>query len=193
MKIGIDIDGVVLNFERELQTYAELYNFLELERGGVKNRYAHYIKERYDWSDEERLAFFDKYCLELSKNVAFMPGAVDVLKMLQKDGHKIVVVTARGGLIPQMKETALKKFEEAGLTFDKYFWKQHEKELTAKQESLDFMIDDNLDNCEKIAGVGVKALYFRDVNMKVCENNPLVVEVNNWGEVYRIIKNASKN
>ena len=61
MKIGIDIDGVILNFERALKTYGELYNFLELGKGGVKNRKEHYLKKRYNWTDEERQVFIDKY------------------------------------------------------------------------------------------------------------------------------------
>ena len=30
MRIGIDIDGVILDFERTLKTYAELYNYLKM-------------------------------------------------------------------------------------------------------------------------------------------------------------------
>ena len=34
MKIGIDIDGVILDYERVLKTYGDLYDFIELKRGG---------------------------------------------------------------------------------------------------------------------------------------------------------------
>ena len=32
MKIGIDIDGVILDYERVLKTYGDLYDFIELKR-----------------------------------------------------------------------------------------------------------------------------------------------------------------
>ena len=35
MKIGIDIDGVILDFERTMNSYAELYDLLILGKSGV--------------------------------------------------------------------------------------------------------------------------------------------------------------
>ena len=32
MKIGIDIDGVILDYERVLKTYGDLYDFIELKK-----------------------------------------------------------------------------------------------------------------------------------------------------------------
>ena len=49
MKIGIDIDGVSLDYERVLKTYGDLYDFIEL-----KNRHEHYLRNRYNWTEEER-------------------------------------------------------------------------------------------------------------------------------------------
>ena len=39
MKIGIDIDGVILDFERTMRSYAELYDFLILKKEGVNCKY----------------------------------------------------------------------------------------------------------------------------------------------------------
>ena len=35
MKIGIDVDGVIFDFEKELKTRAELYDLLQLHGNGV--------------------------------------------------------------------------------------------------------------------------------------------------------------
>ena len=35
MQIGIDVDGVLLDFEKELRTRAELYDLLELNGKGI--------------------------------------------------------------------------------------------------------------------------------------------------------------
>ena len=192
MKIGVDIDGVILNFERELKTYGELYNFLELKKGGVVNPKKHYLRERYDWTEEERQNFISKYFVKLTKQTAFMPGAVDVLKMLQADGHKLVIISARGGLVPEMIDVALEKFESVGLVFDKCYWAQHNKLETALAEKLDFIIDDYAPTCQVMAENKIHALYFRDVNMLKIENNDYLTEVNNWGEIYRIVRTSSK-
>ena len=122
-----------------------------------------------------------------------MPGAVDVINMLQADGHELMIISARGGMVEEMKDVALKRFQEVGLEFDKYYWKQHDKLEVAKNENLDFMIDDYGVTCEKLANAGIKTLYFKDVNMKTYEENENLIEVTNWGEIYRIIKTANDN
>lgn len=38
MKIGIDIDGVILNSENLFRVKAELYDLLELNKNGVINK-----------------------------------------------------------------------------------------------------------------------------------------------------------
>ena len=34
MKIGIDVDGVILDYERVLKTYGDLYDIIELKKNG---------------------------------------------------------------------------------------------------------------------------------------------------------------
>ena len=46
MKIGIDIDGVILDFERTMQTYAELYDLLILKKSGKINNNFSYLDKR---------------------------------------------------------------------------------------------------------------------------------------------------
>ena len=38
MKIGIDIDGIILDFERTMRTLAELYDLLILNKKGIVNK-----------------------------------------------------------------------------------------------------------------------------------------------------------
>lgn len=54
MKIGVDIDGVILDYERVLKTYGDLYDFIELKKNGIINRNEHYLRNRYGWTEEER-------------------------------------------------------------------------------------------------------------------------------------------
>ena len=103
MRIGIDIDGVILDYERVLKTYGDLYDFIELKKDGIINRNEHYLRNRYDWTDEERMNFINKYFLKLSKQTPLIPGAKDVIDMLQKEGNELIIISARGGMIEEMK------------------------------------------------------------------------------------------
>ena len=188
MKIGIDIDGVILDYERVLKTYGDLYDFIELKKDGIINRNEHYLRNRYDWTDEERMKFVNKYFLKLSKQTSLIPGAKDVIDMLQKEGNELIIISARGGMIEEMKDVAIEKFEEEGIAFNKYYWKQDDKLEVAKKEKIDVMIDDSYDVCKKLSSNGIKTIYFRDKEMKVLEQNENLKEVSNWGEIYRYIK-----
>ena len=188
MKIGIDIDGVILDYERVLKTYGDLYNFIELKKDGIINRNEHYLRNRYDWTDDERMNFVNKYFLKLSKQTPLIPGAKDVIDMLQKEGNELIIISARGGMIEEMKDVAIEKFEEEGIAFNKYYWKQDDKLEVAKKEKIDVMIDDSYEVCKKLSSKGIKTIYFRDKDMKVLEQNENLKEVSNWGEIYRYIK-----
>ena len=188
MKIGIDIDGVILDYERVLKTYGDLYDFIELKKDGIINRNEHYLRNRYDWTEEERMNFINKYFLKLSKQTSLIPGAKDVINMLQKEGNEFIVISARGGMIEEMKDVAIEKFKEEGISFNKYYWKKDDKLEVAQKENIDFMIDDSYEVCKKLSTNGIKTIYFRDKEMKKLEQNEYLKEVSNWGEIYRYIK-----
>lgn len=188
MKIGIDVDGVILDYERVLKTYGDLYDFIELKKNGIINRNEHYLRNRYDWTEEERMNFVNKYFLKLSKQTQLIPGSKDVINMLQKEGNEFVVISARGGMIEEMKDVAMEKFKEEGISFNAYYWKQEDKLEVAQKENIDFMIDDSYEVCKKLSSNGIKTIYFRDKEMKKLEQNEYLKEVSNWGEIYRYIK-----
>ena len=142
----------------------------------------------YIWTEEERMNFVNKYFLKLSKKTPLIPGAKDVIDMLRKENNELIVISARGGMIEEMKDVAIDKFNEEGLSFDKYYWKQDDKLEVAQQENIDFMIDDSYDVCKKLSENRIKTIYFRDKEMKKLEQNEYVKEVSNWGEIYRYIK-----
>lgn len=192
MKIGIDIDGVILDYERILKTYGDLYDFIELKKDGIVNRNEHYLRNRYNWTEEERMDFVNRYFLELSKITPLVPGAKTIINMLKKEGNELIIISARGGMIEEMKDVVLEKFEEENLTFNKYYWKQEDKLEVAKRENIDVMIDDSYDVCKKLSSNGIRTIYFRDKEMKLLEQNEYLKEVSNWGEIYRYIKNLEE-
>lgn len=192
MKIGVDIDGVILDFERELKTYGDLYDFIELKKDGIKDRNEHYLRNRYNWTEEERMNFTNKYFIDLSREAPLLPGAKYVINKLIEDGNELIIISARGGLIKEMKDVALERLEQEGLCFNKYYWQQNDKLEVAKKENIDFMIDDCYDVCKKLSENGVKTIYFRDKDMKKIEQNEFLKEVSNWGEIYRYIMNQKE-
>lgn len=121
-----------------------------------------------------------------------MSGFLAVYKRLKEQGHEFVVITARGGMVKEKKDDALRIFNENGIEFDKYYWAIRDKLEICKKENIDLMIDDDWRIVENLSSNGVKSLYFRDTNLKHLEENEFLKEVNNWGDIYRYIVNLNK-
>lgn len=189
MKIGIDVDGVLLDSERAYRTSAEIYTLdvLGAKEDRILNKAEMSVENRYGWTEEESRFWHENYLLQAAEDSNFMPGAVEVVRKLQEMGHELYIITARGGYIKEMKDSALRKLEDAGLKFDGYYFNVKDKGNICKDIGIDIMIDDGICNCKNICNNGIKVLYFRDVNMEKIEN-PLVTEVNNWGEIYKYFK-----
>ena len=186
VKIGIDIDGVVLDFERLVRTYAELYDVIELNGNGLIAKDENSFQERYNWDEIELTRFKNKYFISLSKEAKLMPGVKDVIKLLKRDGHELIIISARGNDYNEMKDVVEEIFKKENLIFNKYYWKQVDKVNVALSEKIDIMIDDSYEICKKMSDEKIETLYFRDKNMKKIKSE-YVIDVSNWGEIYRAI------
>lgn len=197
MKIGIDIDGVVLDTERQFRNEAEIYDITVRKSNSLINPNELYFQDRFDWPEEEKIEFANKNFLECTKKSNVMSGAKEVLELLKKDGHELIVISSRGGTvsavggsvpeIPGMIEAAQEIIDKAGLKFDKYYWKVKDKSEICKKEKIDIMIDDHIRNCRKLAESNIKTIYLRDSNIEKA-NDENIKEVYLWSEIYRYIK-----
>ena len=189
MKIGIDLDGVVIDSETTFRTYEEIFDIDILKGNNLINKKEPKFQARYNWTNEQEKEFIEKYFMTVSKESNLMSGFVGIYNLLKEQGHEFVVITARGGFIKEMKDDAIRLLEENNIKFDKYYWKVEDKLEICKNEKVDIMIDDDWKIIKRLADNEVKTLYFRDTNLMKLEENEYIKEVNNWGEIYRYIKN----
>jgi uncharacterized HAD superfamily protein len=126
--------------------------------------------------------------LEASKNSPLMGGFKVVYELLKKENIEFIAITARGGYLTEMRDDAERILRENNITFDKIYWKQRDKLDTCIDEKIDIMIDDDYEVINTLSQNGIKTLYFRDSGMIKLEENDYVKEVNNWGDIYRVIK-----
>lgn len=193
MKIGIDLDGVVIDSETTFRTYEEIFDIDVLKGNNLINKEEPKFQARYNWTSEQEKEFIKKYFLTISKESNLMSGFIAIYNLLKKQGHEFVVITARGGFIKEMKDDAIRVLEENNIKFDKYYWNVQDKLEICKNEKVDIMIDDDWKIIKKLADNEVKTLYFRDTNLMKLEENEYIKEVNNWGEIYRYIRKINKN
>lgn len=188
MKIGIDLDGVVIDSETTFRTYEEIFDIDILKENNLVDRKEPKFQTRYNWTEEQEKEFIDKYFLTVSRQSNLMSGFIAVYNLLKQQGHEFVVITARGGFVKEMKDDALRVLEENNIKFDKYYWNIHDKLEICQKENVDIMIDDDYKIIQKLADNQIKTLYFRDTNLMELEENEYIKEVNNWGDIYRYIR-----
>ena len=169
MKIGIDLDGVVIDSETTFRTYEEIFDIDILKGNNLINRKEPKFQARYNWSSNQEKEFIEKYFLKVSRESGLMSGFIAIYELLKKQGHEFVVITARGGYVKEMKDDAIRLLEENNIKFDKYYWNVEDKLEICKKEKVDIMIDDDWNIIKKIAENKIRTLYFRDTNLMILE------------------------
>ena len=139
MKIGIDLDGVVIDSETTFRTYEEIFDIDFLKGNNLVNKEEPKFQARYNWTDKQEEEFIKKYFLTVSKESNLMSGFIGVYNLLKKQGHEFVVITARGGFLEEMKDDAIRLLDENNIKFDKYYWKVEDKLQICQNENIDII------------------------------------------------------
>lgn len=189
MKIGIDLDGVIFDSEKEFRVYSELYDMIDLKQNSKINNQELKFQDRFNWNQEEIERFLKKYHKQIILEANFIPGVKRILKLLKEEGHSLIIITARGSINKEMisiTENILKQNEMD--IFDKYYWATENKDEVCMKEKIDLMIDDSYQNCESIANMKIKTVYLKDAPSYDLKENEYIKTLYNWGEIYRYIK-----
>lgn len=189
MKIGIDLDGVVFDSEKEFRVYSELYDMLDLKQNSKINNKELKFQSRFKWTKEDIDGFLNKYHKQIIVESNFMPGVNRILKLLKEDGHTLILITARGGMNRDMIKVTEERLQQNEMNiFDKYYWATENKDEVCVKENVDIMIDDFCDKCKSIANSKIKTIYLKDAPSYDLEENEYIKVLYNWGEIYRYIK-----
>ena len=195
MKIGIDIDNVISNFNEELlKAYIE--HDKELRNTGIINKNAPYIRNgMFDWTDEEEKTFYKENIERIAINLKAIEGASKYIKKLKQDGHTIYIISGRdNGEYTDPYNMTKNWLEKYDIVYDKLFlvdaYNSHSKTEICLENNIDIMIDDSKRMCTDIKKHGIRAFimytpYNRDTNEfeRVCS----------WKEIYDIISNNKIN
>jgi len=189
MRIGIDLDGVVFDSEKDFRIYQELYDLNELDGKSIKNEQEVRSQERFNWSDEVIKDFMNKYYASVVSESNYMPGAKMILKMLKEEGHELIIITARGGYNKEIIDLTLKRLEKDNMKiFDEYHFEARDKGKVCLDSKIDIMIDDSNINCKNTSENQIKTIYLKDAPSYNMEENGYLKVLYNWGEIYRYIR-----
>lgn len=191
MRIGIDIDGVLVDVERFMSDYGTKYcieNNLPIEIGEIYYDAA----KTFNWTEEQDIKFWNKYMVYYATKYKAREFASEIIKKLKEEGHEIYIVTARNeyGLIGndygKMKQFVSKWLEDNEIYYDKIIYTEGSKLPYCVGNYIEVMIEDAPENVEDISSKIPVLCYDCKYNEKIEGKN--ITRVYSWYDIYDKLK-----
>lgn len=189
MRIGLDIDNVISNFEEDIEKEYLKHNAKVIDK-------TKWIDEgRYDWSIEQSIKFYKSNIERIATNFSTINFATKNIDKLKEDGNQIYIISGRdNGEYKNPYEMTKKWLEENHIYYDKLIltnaYDNHAKTEECKKNNIDIMIDDSPRICMNLQENGIKVLMMERKVMKQKDFN--IERVSTWQEIYTKISSMYK-
>lgn len=177
MKIGIDIDNTICSTDVVIDIKIKEY----IKEHGMS-------QEEFFGDNANIEKFYEEKIIEVISEDPIKPYFLEVLKKL-KDNNEIIIVTARNETFVKtsqsMRKATMDWLAKNNIYYDKYFDDAYKegKVKVCKDENIDIIIDDDINNYLAFKEHGVNTLLFDDK----CKYLDIVDRVGSWEEVLDIL------
>ena len=193
MKIGIDIDNVISNFNDELlKEY--LKHDKELRNTGIINEDVFIRYGMFDWTEKEEAEFYKNNIERIAIKLKPIHRATETIKKLKEDGNEIIIISGRNnGEYNNPYKLTEEWLAKYNIVYDKLIltnaYNKEEKANVCRENNIDIMIEDSTQTAVNIEKVGTKVLF---MNTRYNKNNENFEKVSNWKEIYSKISKLYK-
>ena len=193
MKIGIDIDNGISNFNDELlKEY--LKHDKELRNTGIINKDVFIRYGMFDWTEKEETEFYKNSIERIAIKLKPIHRATETIKKLKEDGNEIIIISGRNnGEYNNPYKLTEEWLAKYNIVYDKLIltnaYNKEEKANVCKENNIDIMIEDSTQTAVNIEKVGTKVLF---MNTRYNKNNENFEKVSNWKEIYSKISKLYK-
>lgn len=191
MKIGIDIDNCISNFDDTLlKEY--LKHDKELRNTGIINENAESIRRgMFDWTEKEENDFYNSNIENFAKKLKPLEDSSYYINKLMEDGHEIYIISGRNnGEYTNPWKLTEKWLNKYSVVYDKLIltdtYDKHAKTVACLENNVDLMIEDNIKISLDLVSNGIKVLT---MNTRYNQKEKTLDRVSKWKEIYeRILK-----
>lgn len=193
MKIGIDIDNVISNFNDELlKEY--LKHDKELRNTGIINEDVFIRYGMFDWTEKEETEFYKNNIERIAIKLKPIHRATETIKKLKEDGNEIIIISGRNnGEYNNPYKLTEEWLAKYNIVYDKLIltnaYNKEEKANVCKENNIDIMIEDSTQTAVNIEKIGTNVLF---MNTRYNKNNENFEKVSNWKEIYSKISKLYK-
>lgn len=195
MRIGIDIDGVLTDFEKwQLEVGSKFfvkYNKKIVNPDGYDSDTVFNVTKEMDSE------FWHDYLYDYAKNEPARKFAGEVIDKLKNKGYKIYIITARyltdrnDDLGKEMRNIVIEWLKENSINYDKIIFSPEDKFEICKENNISIMIEDKVENINNISKI-IPVVCFNASYNKVC-NGKNIFRAYTWYDVYYQIINIINN
>ena len=186
MRIGIDIDGVLTDIEQwQLDYGSKFFNKQVINNEGYE------ISEIFHVCDDLDSDFWREYLYEYVTKEPSRKFSGEVIKKLRENGNEIYIITARyltdkdnedGNT---MRKIVINWLKNQNIIYDKIIFSPEDKLDTCLKNNVDVMIEDKVDNIEKISTKLPVICFHAGYNKKCIGKN--IYRAYTWYVVYKLI------
>ena len=194
MRIGIDIDNVISNFDDTLlKEY--LKHDKELRNTGIINKNPEYLRKgMFDWTEEEESSFYHANIEDFAIKLRPIEDSVCYIRKLKEDGHEIYIITGRNnGEYINPKELTTQWLDKYNIVYDKLIftnaYDKHAKTEVCLENNIDLMIEDSTRISLDLINNGIKVYT---MNTRYNQKGQTLDRVSKWKEIYEKISKLNK-
>lgn len=178
MIIGLDIDDVIFNTSEYLGGILEGLQDNELNNLKLEIMRGNYTVPKVR-------DFLAKYLPQTVENAKIKEGASETIKELKKQGHTIILITARGNLaFPGSEEKSEQALTKNNIVYDKVIYNCQGKADACKANDINIFVDDSPKNCLEVqTELGIPVIGFESVITAGGLREANISSVKTWDEL----------
>lgn len=195
MRIGIDIDGVLTDFEKWQLEFGSKF-FIKYNKN-IVNPDGYDSDTVFNVTKEMDSEFWHDYLYDYAKNEPARKFAGEVIDKLKDKGYEIYIITARyltdrnDNLGKEMRNIVIGWLKENSINYDKIIFSPEDKFEICKENNISIMIEDKVENINNISKI-IPVVCFNAAYNKEC-NGKNIFRAYTWYDVYYQITNIISN
>lgn len=194
MNIGIDVDGVLTDFEWFIDYCGEKFLKSHKLPYDIVDETAYSFAKKFNCTNEVEKSFYTKYLIWYAKHIPIRENAAKTIKCLKEKGNNIYIITARvladqNSILGFYMRLLLKKWlKQNGVCYDNIYFVNfencaQEKVRLCQELKLDWFIEDTPDNIIELRKCCQVICISSKYNMNLTEIHRAI----NFAEVFTII------
>lgn len=169
MKIGIDLDGTITDFNSAIIKEGKRYGKKQFGNGKIANKSAYDIENIFLWKEQEVVEFKEYIRTFYRMKIKPRKSAVKVIRYLHNKGHKIYIVTSRKEVDQaDVYNNTVRWLNKNNIYYDKLCLGNSNKADVCIKNHIDVLIDDKIKHYISCKRMGINCLLFDNLYNKEC-------------------------